>query len=104
MPRQRSYSSEYQARNARYKAEYGVSYNEYRRLARNAKAEGIEGGKVRTALAQFKAQGAPPKASMDKLTAQLGEAKSAYRRGDEVEFDYAEWADYDLDDEWAWYH
>ena len=104
MARQRSYSAEYQARNARYKAEYGVTYNEYRRLARNAKAEGVKGDKVRSALAEFKAKGAPPKASMDQLTAQLKEAKGTYRQGGEVDFDMDYWSQFDLDDEWGWYH
>lgn len=104
MARQRSYSSEYQARNARYKAEYGVSYNEYRRLARNAKVEGIKGEQVRKALGEFKAKGAPPKTSMDKLTSQLAAAKEAYRQGQQVDFDYEDWVEYDLPDEWGWYH
>jgi hypothetical protein len=100
----RDYSAEYQARNARYKAEYGVSYNEYRRLASKAKEEGIKGEKVRGALGEFKSKGGDPKAQTEKLINDIGAAKEAYRQGSEIDFDYDYWSQYDVDDAWFHYH
>lgn len=108
MPRQRDYAAERAARDAKYQREYGLSYNQFENLRRQAKKAGIEGTDVRATLAKAKPTG-KGRQLVKELTVNKAKAKAAYKRNQPV--DYAAMSsigdDYgvdDLPDSWMHYH
>lgn len=94
----------FKARDAYYRGTFGVSYSQFRTLASKAKPEGLSGEQVRSAARQFKRQGQNPKQSIERLLADKSTAKTSYQSGQAADFDFDYWSDFDLDQEWLWYH
>ena len=98
-------ATQYAARQAYYRATYGLPYNEYRKLAVKAKEAGFSGDQTRKALREFKAAGEPPKQTLETLLEQRSQAKTTYSAGQPVTgFERDRWQEFDLDEEWLWYH
>lgn len=100
----RNYAAEYAARNARSKAQYGVTYGKQRSLVAEGQKAGLKPGSVREGLSKVKAQGGNPGNVVKDLIQTKQKAQDAYQNNEEFDFDPELWAEFDLDDEWFWYH
>jgi hypothetical protein len=87
VPRTRNYAAEYQRRNERSKAKFGVSYNELRTLQNRGRDAGLTPTQVRKTLAEVRSKGLPPKLTTRHLIDEKARARSEYARGKPVDWD-----------------
>jgi len=99
MARTRIYAAEYAARQARSQAQYGVSYNQQRRVVEKAKAQGLTAASARRVLTETKSAKVTNKVLNDRA-----QAKADYAAGRDVDWDIGDYDAYDFDDEWLFYH